>query len=195
MILPMQVLNERENWAMATQTALESGARAVVRLSARLPAALRAAGRANSLVGNAAKHYQAECRRLDYSLKSLDHGWGVLGPWMLWKSDDDPYLLKQLALIIEEGSSQGLLLDLDVYNQAGSVSRTLLGLPPRSCVVCGQPAAICVGRSIHSPAIVQASFLALLDANASTFLNPMPAPSTKQFHFIPPDLRTETPLA
>lgn len=166
-ILPRQILDERERWAAETQAALATGVQAVVRLSARMPAALRTRGLADSPVGSGAAAFEAECRRLGLSLQHLGPGRGVLGPWVLWTSGDDSLLLKQAALLVEQKGKQGQLLDLDVYTQEGPVSRAFLGLPPRPCVVCGQPAAVCTGRAIHSPATVQAAFLALLETSSS----------------------------
>jgi holo-ACP synthase CitX len=160
---PGQVLAERDCWAADTEAALASGVRTVVRLSARMPAALRIKGLADRPVSWGARTFEAECCHLGLTLQHLGPGRGVLGPWVLWTSDNDPFLLKQAALSVEESCIQGRMLDLDVYSQEGPVSRTLLGLPSRSCVVCGQTAAVCTGRSIHSQAAVQAAFLALLE--------------------------------
>ncbi|MGD9939164.1 MAG: citrate lyase holo-[acyl-carrier protein] synthase [Clostridia bacterium] len=164
-----QVLAERECWAADTQAVLASGVRSVVRLSARMPASLRSRGLADRPVGWGVAAFEAECRRLGLSLQHLGPGRGTLGPWVLWTSDNEPFLLKQAALLVEEESVQGQLLDLDVHGQAGPVSRALLGLSPRPCVVCGQPAAVCTGRSIHSPSAVQAAFLDLLEHSSGFY--------------------------
>jgi holo-ACP synthase CitX len=164
-------LAERDRWAADTQAALASGVQTVVRLSARLPASLRTWGLADRPVGWGAAAFEAGCHRLGLSLQHLGPGRGALGPWVLWTSDNDPILLKQAALLVEENGVQGQMLDLDVYGQEGPVSRAKLGLPPRPCVVCGQSAAVCTGRSIHSPSTVQAAFLDLLE-HSSGFILP-----------------------
>lgn len=194
-ILPSQVLAGRDRWAAETQGALAAGSKAVVRISARMPAALRGRWLADGLVERGAAAYQAECGRQGLSLRPLGDGRGALGPWRLWASGDDPLLLKRLALLIEEGSRQGQVLDLDVYSQDGPVSRSLLGMPPRRCVVCGGPAAVCAGRSIHPTSAVEAAFLDLLKGSSISFPIAFPRPSAKQFQFFPQDLRTDTPLA
>lgn len=165
MLHPGQVLEERDRWDADTRAALATGAKAVVRLSARMPAALRTRGLADHPVGGGAAAFEAACRRLGLSLQHLGPGRGALGPWVLWTSGANPFLLKQAALLVEEGNRQGQLLDLDVYTRAGPVSRCLLGLPPRPCIVCGQPAAVCAGRSIHSSSSVESAFLVLLESS------------------------------
>ncbi len=45
----------------------------------------------------------------------------------------------------------GRMLDIDVMDRQGEpVGRDALGLPPRQCFVCRQPAAVCVSRKVHS---------------------------------------------
>jgi holo-ACP synthase CitX len=166
---PRQVLAERERWSADTQAALDTGVQAVVRLSARMPASLRTRGLADRTVGWGAAAFEAECFRRGLTLQHLGPGRGALGPWVLWTSDNDTFLLKQAALLVEESGIQGQLLDLDVHGQSGPVCRALLGLPPRPCVVCGQPAAVCTGRAIHSLPIVEAAFLALIESSSPTF--------------------------
>jgi holo-ACP synthase / triphosphoribosyl-dephospho-CoA synthase len=161
-----QTLAERDRWAADTQAALYGGARAVIRLSARMPASLRARGLADRPLGRGAAAFEAECRRLGLSLMHLGPGRGALGPWVLWTSDNDPFLLKRAAICVEDGSIQGQLLDLDVFSQEGPISRSLLGLPPRLCVVCGRPAAVCAGRAIHTPSTTEAAFLYLLEPSS-----------------------------
>jgi holo-ACP synthase / triphosphoribosyl-dephospho-CoA synthase len=165
------VLAERDRWAADTQAALHSGAQAVIRLSARMPASLRARGMADRPLGQGAVAFEAECRRLGLSLLHLGPGRGALGPWVLWTSDNDPFLLKRAAMLVEEGSTQGQLLDLDVFSQEGPISRSLLGLPPRMCVVCGRQAAVCAGRAVHHPSTTEAAFLDLLE-HSSGFILP-----------------------
>jgi holo-ACP synthase CitX len=192
-LLPRQLLEERELWAAQTREALAAGSQAVVRLSARMPAALRICGLADGPVGCGSAAFEAECHRLGLSLQHLGPGRGALGPWVLWSSHNDPVLLKQLALLVEEGSLLGQLLDVDVYSQNGPVSRPMLGLPPRSCVICGQPAAVCTGRSIHSMSTVESAFLALLESSATIIPNSVAAQSrTRLQDFLQPSFRFST---
>lgn len=184
-LYPRQVLMERERWAAETQAALAAGARSVVRLSARMPATLRLRGLADSPVTWGAAAFAAECGHLGFSLQPIGHAQGALGPWVLWASYDSPRLLKQVGLLLEEGSSQGQLVDVDVYSQEGPVSRSLLGLKPRRCIVCGEAAAVCSGRSVHAPSIVHAAFLNLLECAALSLSNTAAPPYPGQCHGIP----------
>lgn len=58
--------------------------------------------------------------------------------------------LKALAVKLEEESSAARLLDLDVLDVDGKgLSRTSLGLPQRTCLLCDQPAFVCSSRQVH----------------------------------------------
>lgn len=59
----------------------------------------------------------------------------------------DCLVLKKLCAELEDRDSFGRLLDLDVLTPSGTkVSREELGLPQRTCLLCGKPAFLC-GRS------------------------------------------------
>ena len=52
--------------------------------------------------------------------------------------EGEPAALKRLAVAIEDADPLGRLLDIDVLDPAGApVSRQALGLPERTCLLCG----------------------------------------------------------
>ena len=63
---------------------------------------------------------------------------------------EDPRLLKELCLSIEESHPLGRIFDMDVYGTDGAaVHRTDIGLGPRCCFVCDAPAAECARSQRH----------------------------------------------
>ncbi|NMA18371.1 MAG: citrate lyase holo-[acyl-carrier protein] synthase [Clostridiaceae bacterium] len=59
--------------------------------------------------------------------------------------------LKQLAMTLEARCPASRLLDLDVIDKEGvQINRSSLGFPPRSCLLCDQPASICARSRAHS---------------------------------------------
>lgn len=59
--------------------------------------------------------------------------------------------LKRLALDLEEAESVGRLFDMDVLDIDGQkLSRTAMGVPPRTCLLCDNDAAICGSTRAHS---------------------------------------------
>ena len=80
--------------------------------------------------------------------KQEDHPWG----WEAYMAvDGDPVQVKKLLLTLEEETPAGRLYDIDVLRPDGSkVSREELGLPPRSCLICGKETAACARSRSHS---------------------------------------------
>lgn len=75
--------------------------------------------------------------------------------------DVDPLRLKKEALSLEEGFPWGRILDIDVLTEAGSLSRQLLGRPPRSCLLCDLPSKVCARQARHPLAALREAFLLL----------------------------------
>jgi triphosphoribosyl-dephospho-CoA synthase len=67
---------------------------------------------------------------------------------------------------MEEAFAAGRLLDVDVYDAAGrQVDRRSIGLPPRLCLACDQPAVDCIRAGRHSPGELAAAVSRLLHAD------------------------------
>ncbi len=77
--------------------------------------------------------------------------------------DMAPSDLKRLAVQIEDYAPVGRLFDMDVLDVEGrKLQRETLGLPPRTCLLCGQPAMVCSRSRAHSVEALQAKTRALL---------------------------------
>ena len=77
--------------------------------------------------------------------------------------DAPPGKLKQLAVQIEDASAVGRLFDMDVLTpEGGKVSRESLGLPGRTCLICGKPVHLCSRSRAHGLALLQEKTTALL---------------------------------
>lgn len=69
----------------------------------------------------------------------------------LFSVDGDPLVLKKQMTELEERTAGSRLFDIDVIRTDGSkVSREDLGLPPRTCLLCGGPAQVCSRSRRHS---------------------------------------------
>lgn len=76
-----------------------------------------------------------------------------LGPFLLAESSAPPEQLKRAALALEQGNHAGRLLDLDVYRPDGTqADRAALGLSPRPCLLCPEPAVDCMRLGRHREA-------------------------------------------
>ena len=111
-------------------------------------------------VPGAGKHRPGIARLLGGALHSLRRGIGlkvllsrrdVLGPFHIAASSLPPIDVKRAAIAIEAESPSARLLDVDVYGPNGSaVDRSGLGLAPRPCLVCAEPARECILLRRHS---------------------------------------------
>lgn len=74
------------------------------------------------------------------------------GPACFFPVEGDTAKVKRLCVQAEEQLPGGRMLDVDVMSPDGDpIGRGELGLPPRRCFVCEQPAAGCVSRRLHHP--------------------------------------------
>lgn len=140
-----------ERWArrLALAGALPAGG-SLLTLTLRLPAGLRLDGAFDGAARALFEAVEAEARnsgtavRLSEFRNSRDgpEGWLSLGTGVREA--------KALALRVEEGHPWGALADIDVMDRrGGTVGRADLGLPPRTCLVCGEPAAVCAAGAVH----------------------------------------------
>lgn len=73
------------------------------------------------------------------------------GPIAALAVEMPPEAAKCLAVSIEQENIYGRLLDIDVYATDGrQLSRTELGLPARSCLLCGEHFTVCMRERRHS---------------------------------------------
>lgn len=74
-----------------------------------------------------------------------------------------PEAVKRACIEFEETHVSGAVADVDVMDRDGAqITRAALGLPPRACLVCGGPAAICAAGRIHPLADVESRAKAFL---------------------------------
>ena len=88
----------------------------------------------------------------------------LTGPEALWIVAAPAEAVKRATVDLEAGHPLGRLWDLDVATTAGAVSRRDLGLPPRACLVCGEPAHACARSRAHGIGELVAAIEALVGA-------------------------------
>lgn len=72
------------------------------------------------------------------------------GSESLWVLSADAFEVKTLMVAIEDHHPLGRLFDVDVETQDGAVTRESLGLPERTCFLCGRSAKLCARSRTHS---------------------------------------------
>jgi holo-ACP synthase len=85
-----------------------------------------------------------------YRVESAEESRLATGPEAMLVVDADALELKRALVRLEERHPLGRLWDLDVIERdATSVGRSLLGLPPRTCLACDEPAHACARARRH----------------------------------------------
>lgn len=80
---------------------------------------------------------------------------GITGDEAMLLLTVPPEEAKRQTVQLEERHPLGRLWDMDVLDTAGqSLSRSALGLPQRTCLVCVQPAKVCARGQRHDPALL-----------------------------------------
>ncbi|MCG8480946.1 MAG: citrate lyase holo-[acyl-carrier protein] synthase [Spirochaetales bacterium] len=71
--------------------------------------------------------------------------------------------IKRMTVYIEEAHPIGRLLDIDVFDDdLTSIGRSDLGLPPRRCLICDNPAHECARSRQHAPAQLRSKIAELM---------------------------------
>ena len=85
---------------------------------------------------------------------------GATAYWMLGA---DAVRVKQLSTALEHTEPLGVLWDFDVFSGfEQKLSAAELGLPPRSCLICSNPAKLCARNRTHSVSDLQRTISALI---------------------------------
>jgi holo-ACP synthase len=89
----------------------------------------------------------------------------ALGPFAIYRSRHIAQETKLCAIALESEYPAGRLLDLDVYDPSGRpVDRASLGLSPRSCLLCPEPALACIRAQSHTSETLVAWTKKVIDA-------------------------------
>lgn len=94
---------------------------------------------------------------------------GATGPEMLEIVKINADTLKRTMVDIEESHPLGSLVDLDVFDanscELRPLSRTEIGYPVRSCLICGGPAKLCARSRTHSVEEMQEAIALIIQAS------------------------------
>jgi holo-ACP synthase CitX len=132
----------------------------LVFLSLNVPGASKSSPRLARLARRARRTVLASLPGTDLARDGHD----ALGPWAAVACAGDAAATKQHAVALEETLPAGRLLDLDVVTSAGAViGRAALGLPPRRCLVCPEPAVDCIRAGRHTAEALEAAVNQLVD--------------------------------
>ena len=116
-----------------------------------LPVAYRTASEFKILLRRLCSLLREQLAREGLDLREEEPLDGADGPALFFTVSAPAATVKERCVEAEDRLPGGRMLDIDVMDRQGEpVGREALGLPPRQCFVCRQPAAVCVSRKVHS---------------------------------------------
>ena len=139
---------ERQKALLATP-----GARCLISFSLNIPGEIKCFPLAVRAFEEGLREIRAAVSGRD--LLSFEKSRENTGPEAFFLLDADAPEIKRKMTSIEENHGLGRLFDIDVLGpDAVPLSRSVLGLPPRSCLICGENAKACARNRTHSMELI-----------------------------------------
>ena len=146
-----ELLASRERRAERQDAWLARHRAPVVSLTVVMPGPLKDNGWSRRAFAAATARFDRLCAERQWPVLSRGQRFPASGPEALYAVQAGAAALKAATIALEDGSLFGRLWDFDVRAPGlPALSRQSLGLPPRRCLVCGQPAHAC-GRARRHP--------------------------------------------
>ena len=140
---------ERQKALLATP-----GARCLISFSLNIPGEIKCFPLAVRAFEEGLREIRAAVSSRD--LLSFEESRENTGPEAFFLLDADAPEIKRKMTSIEENHGLGRLFDIDVLGpDAVLLSRSGFGLPPRSCLICGENAKACARNRTHSMELVR----------------------------------------
>lgn len=158
-----QMLEAREGRWRRQQALLAEYGETVLSFTMNIPGPVKNSGPIQRGFRRGQGHIEAQLRRSGLEVRHREERLAPTGCEGLYVIAAAPVEVKALCAQIEDGDPIGRLYDMDVLRQDGAqVSRQELGLPGRTCLICGGPAKVCSSTRAHGVAELQQAVRDLL---------------------------------
>ncbi len=146
-----EMLNAREARAAAQQQLLAAHNVPLVCLTLNIPGPVKVLDRVPQAYEEGLRRIEACLDEKNLQILEQREIREKTGYEALYSVNGDPMELKSMMTAIEDSGRLGRLFDIDVIRtDGGKVSREDLGCPPRTCLLCGNPAQVCGRSRSHS---------------------------------------------
>ena len=168
MSMLQQVLDAREaRWKRRLSLA-EEYRRTVVTLTLNIPGSEKARDIYVSAHAGIMERFISFLKEKQLPLIHLESGVSADGPECIMVIDVPAMEMKKQCILFEDSHPLGRLIDSDVMDGDGNCKgRSDLGLPPRKCLICDEPARECMVLRRHS----KAELIEKVDLMVSAFLD------------------------
>ncbi len=150
-----EILDARSRRARKQKILLNTpGARCLISFSLNIPGEIKCFPMAIRAFEKGLREIRASVSGQD--LLSFEESRENTGPEAFFLLAADAPEIKRKMASIEENHGLGRLFDIDVLGpDSVPLSRSVLGLPPRSCLICGENAKVCARNRTHSMELVR----------------------------------------
>lgn len=150
-----EILDARSRRAGKQKILLNTpGARCLISFSLNIPGEIKCFPMAIRAFEKGLREIRASVSGQD--LLSFEESRENTGPEAFFLLAADAPEIKRKMASIEENHGLGRLFDIDVLGpDSVPLSRSVLGLPPRSCLICGENAKVCARNRTHSMELVR----------------------------------------
>lgn len=145
------VLEAKDAKALSQSELLQKYKCTVIGLAVNMPGNIKKTPVIISLLDFAKEQLCLQLKRQQINVLEIRKCFIVGGPYIALAVSADARTVKNIAITLEEAAHYCRLLDIDVYSSNGvQISRSDLQLPPRVCLICSQPAVLCVRNRTHT---------------------------------------------
>ena len=146
-----QMLAARERRARRQQQALQCFGNTLICGTLIAPGGIKDSAAYRRLSHYAREAVTALCREKQWPVCWHQRWLHATGPEFMLVVEAAATEVKTALIALEARHPLGRLWDLDVLNAAGeAISRTQLGIPPRCCLICAEPAHLCARARRHA---------------------------------------------
>ena len=145
-----EVLDARERRVVRQNEMLKNGG-TLVSFTLNMPGPVKQFPLARAFFERGLARLERALERQHIHVNSKTVFFDVTGSEAFLSTDVPALEIKKITSALEESSQASRLYDMDVLNSCGQkIERGEVGLPPRTCIVCGRPVLDCAPRRIHS---------------------------------------------
>ncbi len=147
----MEMLDGREHRAAMQKKFLAKEPASLVCLTLNIAGPIKVFLLSEEVFGVACQKIESALDQAQIAIQKKEVDQASYGYEAYWATTGDPQKVKAALIPLEEEGEIGRLFDIDVLRKDGSkVSREDMGAPMRTCILCGQIAAVCARNRTHS---------------------------------------------
>lgn len=151
----VEMLNARERRAGRQQAWIKQWQAPLISLTLVSPGPVKLNADYVLCMSEAIKSAHQVFHENNLEILACEEFWLTTGPEAFWSINDDATKLKACLIRLEEEHPLGRLWDFDVFLPNGEqITRSLLGLKDRTCLICNKPAHACSSMRRHTLAEV-----------------------------------------